>query len=306
MKPEEEIAIVQRMIIDSGPRWVGVRPRDTEHSGVLVAFEPRVGYRVWLPDRDNDRHEEPGSDPSHWFVERVEFEDRIIANFFAAFGSSWALLLASEVVDVSGPPCKVRAFVGNTGPSRDQWSISLDVPAAGAGREPLIKLREIRAEAFKLCTARADDRCWMDIEKLCGLLDVPFDPRVGDKSAMLENCRRFIDQKCEGGGWPSYAELEEIVRASAKQRCILSRVHSFFPLFNNAEFCETCWLEGRSMVKESDPWHDLRNEPPRCQSRDCLPCRSKALVDLFGTMLALPSHRKIDAPKRNARADTSV
>jgi hypothetical protein len=32
---------------------------------------------------------------------------------------------------------------------------------------------------------------------------------VGDKVAMLANCERFINQRCEAGGWPSYVELEQ-------------------------------------------------------------------------------------------------
>ncbi len=56
---------------------------------------------------------------------------------------------------------------------------------------------------------KADDRCWLDDAKLYvsfGLDAV--DNRVGDKAAMLENCKRFIDRRCEGGHWPSYVELE--------------------------------------------------------------------------------------------------
>jgi hypothetical protein len=34
---------------------------------------------------------------------------------------------------------------------------------------------------------------------------------------MLANCARFIERRCEGGGWPSYAELEtEITRLRAE------------------------------------------------------------------------------------------
>ncbi len=58
---------------------------------------------------------------------------------------------------------------------------------------------------------KADDRCVFDDEELYAALDeaVPCDRRVGDKDAMLQNCKRFIETRCEGGGWASYAELEE-------------------------------------------------------------------------------------------------
>lgn len=56
---------------------------------------------------------------------------------------------------------------------------------------------------------RADDRCWMDDDALYAAAGLPpCDRRVGDKTAMLANCRRFLDVRCEGGHWPTYAELE--------------------------------------------------------------------------------------------------
>jgi hypothetical protein len=57
---------------------------------------------------------------------------------------------------------------------------------------------------------KADDRCVEDDDKLYEAAGLsPVDRRVGDKEAMLANCARFIDRRCEGGGWPSYRELEE-------------------------------------------------------------------------------------------------
>ena len=56
---------------------------------------------------------------------------------------------------------------------------------------------------------KADDRCIEDDDRLYAAAGLPpCDRRVGDKTAMLENCKRFIERRCEGGGWPSYAELE--------------------------------------------------------------------------------------------------
>lgn len=56
----------------------------------------------------------------------------------------------------------------------------------------------------------ADDKCWMDDDKLYAAFGLPSaDKRVGDPEAMLENCRRYIQQRCIAGGpWKSYAELE--------------------------------------------------------------------------------------------------
>jgi hypothetical protein len=57
---------------------------------------------------------------------------------------------------------------------------------------------------------RADDRCWMDDQDLYAVLGDGNlgDNRVGDPAAMIENCARFITKRCEGGHWPTYAELE--------------------------------------------------------------------------------------------------
>lgn len=64
---------------------------------------------------------------------------------------------------------------------------------------------------------KADDRCWLDDVKLYQAAGLPVpDNRVGDKLAMLTNCERYIDRRCEGGHWPTYAELEaEIERLRA-------------------------------------------------------------------------------------------
>ena len=61
---------------------------------------------------------------------------------------------------------------------------------------------------------KADDRCIEDDDKLYAAAGLPpCDRRVGDKEAMLANCRRFIENRCEGGHWPSYADLEKELKA---------------------------------------------------------------------------------------------
>lgn len=80
------------------------------------------------------------------------------------------------------------------------------------------RLFEANAERDKLAEAirihrsqKADDRCWMDNDKLYEALGdgIKGDHRVGDKGAMLHNCERFVTNCCiEGGPWKSYAELE--------------------------------------------------------------------------------------------------
>lgn len=56
---------------------------------------------------------------------------------------------------------------------------------------------------------KADDRCIFDDDRLYAAAGLPpCDRRVGSKEDMLKNCARFIERRCEAGGWKSYAELE--------------------------------------------------------------------------------------------------
>ena len=58
---------------------------------------------------------------------------------------------------------------------------------------------------------KADDRCIEDDDRLYEALGdgIKCDRRVGCKEDMLANCKRFIENRCDGGGWPTYAQLEE-------------------------------------------------------------------------------------------------
>ena len=72
------------------------------------------------------------------------------------------------------------------------------------------EVERLKAAIAEHHAQKADDRCWEDDDRLYAAFGLqPPDRRVGDPEAMLENCKRFIKQRCEGGGpWKSYAELE--------------------------------------------------------------------------------------------------
>lgn len=76
------------------------------------------------------------------------------------------------------------------------------------GKNP--ELLKLRAAVAKHHAQKADDRCQFDDDELYAAAGLPaVDRRVGDKVAMLANCARFVERRCEGGGpWKSYAELE--------------------------------------------------------------------------------------------------
>lgn len=72
------------------------------------------------------------------------------------------------------------------------------------------RVAELEAAIAKHHAQHADDMCWLDDMELYEAAGLsPKDNSVGDPCAMLENCKRFIEQRCKpGGGWKSYAELE--------------------------------------------------------------------------------------------------
>jgi len=73
----------------------------------------------------------------------------------------------------------------------------------------IVERDKLRAAIAEHHRQKADDRCIEDDDRLYASAGLPpCDRRVGDKAAMLRNCERFIDRRCEGGGWPTYAELE--------------------------------------------------------------------------------------------------
>ena len=74
----------------------------------------------------------------------------------------------------------------------------------------LAEVQRLRAAIAEHHGQKADDRCIGDDDRLYQAAGLsPCDRRVGDQAAMLENCRRFIEQRTEGGGWPTYRELEK-------------------------------------------------------------------------------------------------
>ena len=70
----------------------------------------------------------------------------------------------------------------------------------------------------------ADDLCWMDIDKIFFAAGLPVPDRsVGDKAAMLSNCKRFIEAMCQDGKWQSYKELESERDRLAAENAALRR-----------------------------------------------------------------------------------
>lgn len=74
------------------------------------------------------------------------------------------------------------------------------------------EVRRMKAAVVKHHSQKADDRCWLDDDELYAAFGLPpADFAVGDKKAMLSNCERFLDKRCTGGTWPTYAELEQTI-----------------------------------------------------------------------------------------------
>lgn len=84
------------------------------------------------------------------------------------------------------------------------------------------KLKEAIAEHHR---QKADDRCIEDDDKLYAAAVLPpCDRDVGSPEAMLRNCARFIANRCKGGTWPTYAELEARVAELENESKQLNRV----------------------------------------------------------------------------------
>lgn len=93
----------------------------------------------------------------------------------------------------------------------------------------LLADRDALAEAIREHRRqKADDRCIEDDDRLYAALGdgIKCDRRVGSKEEMLANCKRFIERRCEGGGWPSYRELEERLRQAEADAAALRDVVS--------------------------------------------------------------------------------
>ena len=73
------------------------------------------------------------------------------------------------------------------------------------------KYKRLKAAIEKHRAQKADDRCIFDDDELYAELrdGIKCDRRVGSKEDMLANCKRFIDRRCEVGGWATYALLEK-------------------------------------------------------------------------------------------------
>jgi hypothetical protein len=92
-------------------------------------------------------------------------------------------------------------------PRRDQEGLEPERDV----RDRLLDERNRLADAIREHRKqKADDRCIEDDDRLYAALGdgIGCDRSVGDKAEMLKNCARFIDRRCTGGDWPTYAALE--------------------------------------------------------------------------------------------------
>jgi hypothetical protein len=112
----------------------------------------------------------------------------------------------------------------------------------------------LRAAIINHRSQKADDRCWMDDEELYKVLGdcIEADFGVGDKAAMLKNCERFLEQRCVGGNWPSYAELERrLAQALAEKAYLENAVNGYASRDVGAKFSARVVYKGLEVAVDS-------------------------------------------------------
>lgn len=147
----------------------------------------------------------------------------------------------------------------------------------------LLELCDLAAEAEQLRSAivahrsqKADDRCIEDDDRLYSVLGdgIKCDRRVGDKAAMLENCKRFIERRCESGNWKSYAELESEVERLSSENALQAAT------INGLRLPRTDWdgelladslarlrSENAELRQAACSWAGMFFECPKCHGR---------------------------------------
>lgn len=154
----------------------------------------------------SEAREKAGSCPFCGHVMHVGFEDI----------DGWIAYLSCYGCDMRGPSSEFKYDdeAEAEADATERWRAALagsDHASLAAAQSEVARLRAAIAEHH---AQKADDRCIEDDDRLYAAAGLPpCDRRVGDKAAMLASCARFIERRCEAGGWPAYAELEaEVAR----------------------------------------------------------------------------------------------
>lgn len=124
-----------------------------------------------------------------------------------SFVSPDGILVSQKNIKINDKECKsmVTGFIVGVFPGA--WDVIV-IPKS-------YRIQELEAVIKRHRDQKADDRCIEDDDELYQILydGILCDRRVGSKEEMKKNCDRFIENRCEGGSWPSYADLEkEIVK----------------------------------------------------------------------------------------------
>lgn len=118
---DEFYAVIQQMITEQGASsWIHTEGlnRAEMHDAVVVTNDPGHCFRLVCPDP---------SQPNIWHIHHASLDSGELADFFAAFGNHWSVLLNAAVG--TPPTMPVRAFIKNGRKKGRGWSISIDVSA---------------------------------------------------------------------------------------------------------------------------------------------------------------------------------
>lgn len=123
----------------------------------------------------------------------------------------------------------------------------------------------LRSAIIEHRSQKADDRCIEDDDRLYEALGdgVKCDRRVGCKEEMLANCKRFIERRCEGGGWPSYRELEKALASARTTLQWYAASHRPEDYLDDNGDRALVWLNGTPRIDETRlVWRDEQPDKP--------------------------------------------
>jgi hypothetical protein len=106
---------VRAVLRDSAERWLSIKDRSRPENAIIICLEPPNAFVLSYQDYQREGK-------SRWICDEVILGGTELADFFAAFGSSYTMWRESNL----GGKYPVRAFIRD---GQDNWNFSVDMSA---------------------------------------------------------------------------------------------------------------------------------------------------------------------------------